>query len=187
MRTLERIHIGRRTLLKAGVAVCASALFPTSLLAGRRGYFKEKRLAFYNLHTGETLKCPYYREGRYLPDALEKINYLLRDHRSGDIKSIDRGLLDLLFRLSRKLRTGSPFHVISGYRSPATNAMLRRNGSGVSKNSLHMQGQAIDIRLSDVDLGVLRKAAVRLKAGGVGFYPRSNFVHVDVGPVRYWS
>jgi uncharacterized protein YcbK (DUF882 family) len=114
----------------------------------------------------------------------------LRDFRTGDMHQMDPGLLNLLVALTDKTETRSPFYVISGYRSPKTNALLRDEGgagTGVAKKSLHMQGQAIDIRLADVNLAYVHKAALSLGRGGVGYYPTSDFVHVDVGPVRQWS
>jgi uncharacterized protein YcbK (DUF882 family) len=133
------------------------------------------------------LEATYWEHGRYLPDALSEINYVLRDHRSGAVTDIEPGLLDLLHLLRSRLDARVPFHIISGYRSPETNAMLRRNGSGgVAKRSLHMQGKAVDVRVPGLELGHLRKVAMDARAGGVGYYPRSAFVHIDVGRVRYW-
>jgi uncharacterized protein YcbK (DUF882 family) len=111
---------------------------------------------------------------------------VLRDHRTDEVAEMDPRLLDLLFNLQGKLGASTPFHVISGYRSPRSNAMLVAKGGGVAKKSLHMQGKAIDIRLPGRELADLRKAALGLKAGGVGYYPKSDFVHVDVGRVRHW-
>lgn len=122
----------------------------------------------------------------YLPDALAAVNHFLRDFRTGDEHPIDPSLLDLLHRLTGLTNSQRPFEVISGYRSPATNAMLRLRSEGVAGSSLHMVGQAIDIRLADVPLPTLRAAALSIKGGGVGYYPRSNFVHVDTGRVRLW-
>jgi uncharacterized protein YcbK (DUF882 family) len=124
-----------------------------------------------------------------VPAALSSVNTLLRDFRVNQVKPIDPELLDVLFELNGTLATAQPFHVISGYRSPQTNNMLHERGgakSGVATHSLHMEGKAIDIRVPGVQLEHLRDAAKSLKAGGVGFYPGSNFVHVDTGRVRYW-
>lgn len=143
-------------------------------------------LSFEHLHTGERLGVEYFRGGTYLPDALGSINHLLRDFRTGDEHVIDERLLDLLHELNAVTESGRPFQVISGYRSPVTNQMLHRQSEGVASHSLHMQGQAIDIRLVDVPLPRLRAAALALHRGGVGFYPASNFVHVDTGRVRTW-
>ena len=146
----------------------------------------ERSLWFYNTHTKETLKTVYWIDGQYMPSALESINYILRDHRTNEIMPIDTDLLDLLHEISEKVEAREPFHIISGYRSPESNKLLRKNGNGVAKKSLHLQGKAVDIRLPGCSLPLLRETAMELKAGGVGYYPRSNFIHVDVGRVRYW-
>lgn len=145
-----------------------------------------RSLRFDHTHTGERLSIDYFGTGGYDADALQAINYFLRDFRTNDVHTIDAGLLDLLHRLATVTESRQPFQVISGYRSPRTNAALRQRSEGVAAGSLHMQGQAIDIRLGDVPLPRLRAAALALKGGGVGFYPASNFVHVDVGRVRFW-
>jgi uncharacterized protein YcbK (DUF882 family) len=169
--------------LAAGGAAFLSA---PAVFASKRGSF-ERTLSFFNLHTGETLKRTYWADGHYDPQALREINHLLRDHRTGEVATIDRALLDLLTRLGDRLETSTPFEVISGYRSPKTNEMLRQTGGGgVAKKSYHMQGMAIDVALKDRGLKQLRQAALDLRAGGVGYYPKSGFVHVDVGDVRSW-
>ena len=140
-------------------------------------------------HTREKMSIAYALNGQYQADALAKLNHLLRDFRTNEKKPIDPKLFDLLHELSATLGTDAPFHIISGYRSPVTNSMLRQRGgshTGVATQSLHMVGKAIDIRLPDVKLKNLREAAASLKRGGVGYYPSSNFVHVDTGRVRYW-
>ena len=184
----DKNGFSRRDFLKLGAVAAFAAAAPVHALAAvdanRR--LTPRVLKFYNLHTRERLAVCYCREGNYLPAALKKINHILRDHRSGDIKPIDTGLLDLLHALSSQLTADSPFHIISGYRSPATNKKLRRKSRGVASRSLHMLGKAIDIRLPDIDTRRLRDAAVRLESGGVGYYARSDFVHIDVGRVRYW-
>jgi uncharacterized protein YcbK (DUF882 family) len=154
-----------------------------TLLAANRDV---RALTFVHTHTGEKLSVEYAQGDQYLPDALDTVNHFLRDFRTGDVHAIDRGLLDLLHGLTRLTDTTRPFQVISGYRSPGTNAMLRRASEGVAGRSLHMQGQAIDIRLADVPLAKLRTAALAVGRGGVGFYPASDFVHVDTGRVRHW-
>jgi uncharacterized protein YcbK (DUF882 family) len=145
-----------------------------------------RALDFRHLHTGERLSVDYAVAGRYDVEALAAVNHLLRDFRTGDVHAIDPRLLDLLHALAGSIEASAPFDVISGYRSPATNAALRRRSEGVAAHSLHMVGQAIDIRLADVPLTRLRAAAVDLGRGGVGYYPASNFVHVDTGRVRRW-
>jgi uncharacterized protein YcbK (DUF882 family) len=145
-----------------------------------------RKLAFYNIHTKEFVETCYYANGEYLASGLARINRVLRDHRTGDVVSMDTQLLDTLYAIRSKLNECSTFSVISGYRSPATNAMLRRVTSGVAKNSYHMQGKAIDVRLGGCPTEKLRDACIQERAGGVGYYPKSNFVHVDMGPVRCW-
>jgi uncharacterized protein YcbK (DUF882 family) len=122
----------------------------------------------------------------YLPQALRDINHILRDHRTGEKKEIDTYLLDLLFTLQQKLESRGPFHIISGYRSRGTNSLLRMTSKGIAKNSLHTDGKAVDIRLPGYDLKRVRHAALDLQLGGVGYYPLSDFVHLDVGRVRSW-
>jgi uncharacterized protein YcbK (DUF882 family) len=143
-------------------------------------------LGFRNLHTGETVDVIYGADGQLNQGALREIDWVLRDFRSGEARPIDRRLLDLLWRLRSALDTTEPYEVISGYRSPGTNAMLRREGRGVSRASLHMRGMAIDVRVPDRSLAAVRDAALTLRLGGVGYYPASDFVHVDVGRVRFW-
>lgn len=146
-----------------------------------------RTLAFDHTHTGERIALIYAFDGRYVPDALDAFNHLLRDHYSGAVGMIDPQLFDLLFRLRQVLGRDDAFQVISGYRCPATNAMLQATrGGGVARRSLHMDGRAIDIRLAGVPVTDLRDAALSLALGGVGFYPREQFVHVDTGRVRSW-
>lgn len=148
-----------------------------------------RAVSFVHTHTRERMEIEYCLGGQYQADALSKLNHLLRDFRTGQEKAIDPKLFDLLHELSMALGTEAPFHIISGYRSPVTNAILQSRGgahTGVASKSLHMVGKAIDIRLPDVKLKNVREAAASLKRGGVGYYPSSNFVHVDTGRVRYW-
>lgn len=148
--------------------------------------FEHKALAFEHVHTGDKLKLTYFERGRYIKEALHEINYLLRDYRTDDIYPIDIGLLDQLFILKQTLAVNKPFHIISGYRSPATNAQLRKHSHGVAEHSFHMQGKAIDIRLEGLSSKTIRNAALKLAQGGVGYYPRDNFVHLDTGRFRTW-
>ena len=180
------ISHARRDLFKLGVGLAVSTV-PGLATASALVNAPSRQVAFHNLHTGESLDAVYWEEGRYMSGALAEVNHVLRDYRSGDVHPIDPRLLDLLDSLSTRLETKGPFHVISGYRSPKTNAMLHARSSGVASKSLHMKGLAIDIRLADVDLARLHKAALSLRAGGVGYYPYEQFVHVDVGPVRQWG
>lgn len=180
----------RRAFFGLGALATAAMLAPSHALAApapaRR---RERVLSFFNTHTGERLRTAYCCDGEYQPEALAAINHILRDFRQNEVKPIDVGLLDLLHELSGTLDADTPFHVISGYRSPSTNTLLRQRGgnhTGVASRSLHMLGKAIDIRVPGVRLDHLRGAARSLKLGGVGYYPSSNFVHVDTGRVRYW-
>lgn len=144
-------------------------------------------LGFAHTHTGERLQLAYAQGLRYFDDAVAALNRLLRDHYTGEVGRMDPQLFDLLHRLRHALGAAASFEVISAYRSPATNARLRQTrGGGVARHSLHMDGRAIDVRLPGVALADLRDAARELRAGGVGFYPRENFVHIDTGPVRHW-
>jgi uncharacterized protein YcbK (DUF882 family) len=145
-----------------------------------------RRLDFYNTHTGESLSAVYWEGGRYLKDGLATIDYALRDFRTDQVRSIDPQLLDLVHRLRVVLACDGPVHVISGYRSPATNAMLARRSRSVAKNSYHVKGMAIDLRLPERQLKDVHAAALALAGGGVGYYPKSDFVHMDTGPVRTW-
>lgn len=145
-----------------------------------------RKVSLYNLHTLESAEIVYKEKGQIIPDALAQVNMVLRDYRNNEIKQMDVALLDLLDELSRKLEINVPFNVISGYRSPQTNAMLHERSSGVAKRSLHMEGKAIDIRVPNVALTHLRNVAKEMGRGGVGFYASDNFVHVDTGRVRYW-
>ena len=176
-------HARRHFLGLAAAAV--TGLIAASALALPRGPAR-RALAFHNLHTGESLDLVYWAEGRYLPGAKSRIDHLLRDFRTDTVHPIDPKLLDLLAALRRRLRSSRPYLVISGYRSPETNAMLHAATEGVATNSLHMVGQAIDIRIPGRSLSTLHRAALAMRAGGVGYYPHSDFIHVDVGRLRRW-
>lgn len=160
--------------------------FPNIVLSRPVPADRERALAFYNLHTGERLKAVFWAGGTYVPAGLSAIDSFMRDFRTGEIKRIDPRLLDLLYRLTRHLETREQIHLISGYRSPETNAMLRKHSRGVALHSLHMEGQAADIRIPGRSLEHLRRAALALNGGGVGFYPRLDFVHMDTGRPRQW-
>jgi uncharacterized protein YcbK (DUF882 family) len=146
----------------------------------------EKAVALYNTHTGESVNAVYWFRGQYLPEAMSAVDRVLRDHRTDEIKPIDPQLLDLLHAISGELECSHPFYVISAYRSPTTNAFLRFMSRRVAEHSLHMDGKAIDLRIPGWASDAVRRVAMELRMGGVGYYPRANFVHVDVGPVRYW-
>jgi len=177
--------VTRRRLLGFGLAATAVGLMPQFAEAALPNS-GNRTLAFYNTHTGETLKATYWANGRYDKGAMKDINFILRDHRNNEVIEIDPHLLDLLTELHRRTGSRKPFEIVCGYRSPATNAMLAAMSSGVARNSLHMQGKAIDIRVADLSTKALRNTAMALQAGGVGYYPRSDFVHVDTGKVRHW-
>lgn len=146
-----------------------------------------RQLELEHTHTGESLSVVYAIGNQFVPEALTTLNRFLRDHYSGEIGRIDPQLFELLFRTRRELGSDQPFQVISGYRCAATNSTLRdTRGGGVARRSLHMEGKAIDIRIPGVPLADLRDAATAQQTGGVGFYPREKFVHIDTGRVRYW-
>lgn len=145
-----------------------------------------RRLRFLHTHTGEKLDLVYHEAGKYLPEALAELDYLLRDFRSDELTSMDPALLDFLHMAQQRLGSRGTFEIISAYRSPTTNEMLRRRGGGVAKRSLHLRGKAMDVRLTDADTRDLRRAARQLARGGVGYYARSDFVHLDTGRVRWW-
>lgn len=176
--------MGRRGVLQLGLAGIASLAASPALAALDPA--PERKLSLHNLHTGENVNTTFWADGRFQADALREIDFVLRDFRTGDVAEIDPELLVLLNRISSKTGIDKPFQVISGYRSPKTNAALARNSSGVAKHSLHMKGMAIDIRVPGMNLRDLRNIARSFKAGGVGYYPKSNFIHVDTGRVRYW-
>jgi len=181
-------HPARRLFLRhsARLAMVGAA---GTLAAGRvlASSPEVRSLALDHTHTGERLALVYAEGNRYVPEALNKLNHFLRDHYSGDVGVIDPQLFDLLHRMTTALGARQSFQVISGYRCPVTNEKLRNTrGGGVATRSLHMDGKAIDIRLPGVPLGELRDVALSLRAGGVGFYPREEFVHVDTGRVRSW-
>ena len=177
--------VRRRDLIRfgaaAGLAAVAAPAWANSL-----DVWEPRRAILDNLHTGETFNEVYFANGSYLPDALAEATRVMRDWRTGDEHFIDPGLFDALHAIRGRLETHAPFQIISGYRSPKTNAMLHKRSDGVAQNSQHVLGKAIDVRLPGVELANLRDAALDVSAGGVGYYPYSNFVHVDTGRVRQW-
>ena len=176
----------RRFLVLGAAALALPILSRLPAFAEPAPLPPDRDLSLYNIHTGELAAVEYCRSGRLVVPSLETINHVLRDHRTGEMKDIDVRLLDLLNALSRKITADRTFHVISGYRSPRTNAFLRANGRGVAEHSLHLLGRAVDIRVPGLGLQDLYRAAVSLRGGGVGIYPASDFIHVDVGRVRTW-
>lgn len=174
----------RKVLLGlGGLAVCSV----TSMkVQASQSLARVRELSLYNIHTRENCQENYWIDGLYQDDALNSFSHLLRDHRQNLAAPMDKGLYDLLYKLNRTLNVSEQFHVISGYRSPKTNQMLANKSSAVATKSYHMRGMAIDIAIPDVKLSHLRDAAISLQLGGVGYYPKSGFIHVDTGPVRIW-
>jgi uncharacterized protein YcbK (DUF882 family) len=166
----------------------ANVLVPAhaTTAAAPRAPANARQLSFVNTHTGDTFSDAYWLNGDYVPDAMAAINHVMRDHRSGEAHAMDPRLLDQLHTLKGLVSASAPFQIISGYRSPATNAALHANSNGVATRSLHMDGRAIDIRVRGVELARLRDAALGMTAGGVGYYEASDFIHVDTGRVRRW-
>jgi uncharacterized protein YcbK (DUF882 family) len=185
------LGLSRRALLRTGgAAVLTASLARPALAAPAIIGLRDtgaRTLSFNCYNTGESLKpTTYWADGKYIPDALAEINYALRDDRSGEVFPIAPKVLDLVHQIGRKLDTSCHFEVYSGYRSPKTNAMLRRMNSEVAAHSLHMEGEAVDITLPGRSLKQLHQAALSMRAGGVGYYPDADFLHVDVGRVRQW-
>jgi uncharacterized protein YcbK (DUF882 family) len=183
-------HIGvtRRGLLGA---FAATALIAAPTYTNAFGLLKGagdiRRIRMYSGRTGESIDTIYWIEGEYIPEVLKEINYFMRDWRSGDTIKIDPRNVDIMAASHRLMDVSEPYMLLSGYRSPATNAMLRSKSRGVAKHSLHMVGQAADLRLKSRSVGQMAKAAAACSSGGVGKYSRSNFVHMDCGPVRSWG
>jgi uncharacterized protein YcbK (DUF882 family) len=176
-------QLPRRSLLAAGLATGVGILArPLAALAEAPA----RKLAVLNLHTGERLEASYWEAGSYLPDALVAFDKVLRDHRTGEVHAIAPNLLDLAVALLHRLDVRETVQIISGYRSPQSNAALHAASSGVATRSLHMEGKALDVRIPGVPLARLRDVALSLQGGGVGYYPSSDFVHVDVGRIRRW-
>jgi uncharacterized protein YcbK (DUF882 family) len=174
--------VNRRIFLGAALAAASAPAF------ARRTADTPRVLSFHHLHTDERLTLTYRKGDHYQRSALARLNHFLRDFRTGDLTTIDPQLFDMLFDIQQSLgHNDGVFEIVSGYRSPKTNAMLSRTSSGVAKRSLHMSGKAIDIRRSDMPTRSIRDAALRLGKGGVGYYSRSDFVHLDTGAVRQWG
>lgn len=191
---MDNTGASRRDVLKFGLyATCGSLLLPAGIGSAEAAAFKgnnvrngARHISFRNTHTGESFSGVYRVGNKYLPDAFDKINYVLRDFRTGDVFPIDPRLMDIIHSVHEMTGSSAPYDVISGYRSPKTNAMLRKASSGVAKKSLHMSGRAIDVRLPDFATTRIRDLAKSIQAGGVGYYSKSNFVHMDTGSVRSW-
>jgi len=181
-------HLSRRRFLRQACSITLAGSLPVlsaPALAGLR--LPERTVTLDHTHTLERIHLIYAQGDQYLPPALGRLNTFLRDHYSGSIGHMDPTLYDLLTRIRNQFKVEQPFQIISGYRDPDTNERLRTTrGGGVAKHSLHMDGKALDIRLPGVPLDELRDAALSLKAGGVGYYPHEQFVHIDTGRVRHW-
>ena len=182
----------RRSFLKSS-AVLASVLAAPAIVraapAAAASPFAmphERTLRLYNTHTGESLRTVFWAEGQFVPDAMADINKLLRDHRNNQVAQMDPKLLFLLDQVSNAVGGDSAVHIISGYRSPASNQLLAETTNGVAKHSMHLDGKAIDVRIPGRDLASLHKAALHAGGGGVGYYPDSQFVHMDTGRLRHW-
>lgn len=180
--------ISRRALLGAFAATVVTAAPTYTNAAGfLRGAGDIRRLQMYSGRTGERIDMIYWIEGQYIADAIEEITYFMRDWRNNQVKKIDVRTIDIMTAAHNLMDANEPYTLISGYRSPQTNAMLRSRSSGVAKNSRHLRGEAADLRLSSRSVSQMARAAAACKAGGVGRYSRSNFVHMDCGPVRSWG
>jgi uncharacterized protein YcbK (DUF882 family) len=177
--------VSRRSLIAGGIS--AAILASIKPAAAAVAPLKDRTLHLYHRQTGEFFKDTFFQEGRYVADALDRVNWLMRDWHTDQTKSIDPALLDLLYNVGNSVDAATPFEILSGYRTPETNAALRRHGVRAASNSYHMVGQAVDITLPGVSLRNMRKAALSLGLGGVGYYPYSGFIHVDTGDVRQWK
>jgi uncharacterized protein YcbK (DUF882 family) len=183
---LARHSLSRRRLLHLGVLAAASCVPCPVVALERTAQHYERSLAVYNVHTGESLSTVYWVKGSYVPEALGEVSYILRDHHSNQVKPIDPQLLDLLYTIDTIVGLRDALHVLSAYRAPATNAMLRQYHTGVAAQSMHTEGKAVDVRFFGRALPMVQRLATALQWGGVGYYPRASFVHLDTGPVRCW-
>ncbi|MBY0293279.1 MAG: DUF882 domain-containing protein [Alphaproteobacteria bacterium] len=188
---MSEVTVSRRKFLflaSSLIVVAATPSLAVSVLSKKRPQFSSRKLSLYNIHLKEEFEGIYWREGSYDEKALLRLNHLLRDRRSNEKCQMDARLFDALHRLQSTLGTQDPYHVVCGYRSKKTNAALHKKSKGVAKNSLHVQGKAIDLRLEHMALKDLSQAARSLKVGGVGYYPKSNFVHLDIRPKpAFWT
>jgi uncharacterized protein YcbK (DUF882 family) len=179
---MSRKIMDRRTFLRTAVATSVSVKAMGAPAETQRA----RSLFFIHTHTGERVSETYYDNGAYVVESLNRIHHLLRDFRTDEVHAIDVRVLDILHDLQAMTGHDAPYEIISGYRSPKTNAALRRSSTGVAEHSFHMQGRAIDVRLSGYATRELHALARTMGRGGVGFYPRSDFIHLDSGPVRFW-
>lgn len=183
---LKRAVQRRHFILGMG-ALAAAGMVPGKSRASNAEVKERRILQLHNLHTDEFCESCFWANGKYQKGELHKLDLNLRDHRSGEVTTMDRALYEQLYFLQTTLGAEQGFEIISGYRSPASNELLRQNSSGVAKNSYHTRGQAIDIRMPGVALERLHELALSMQAGGVGYYPGSQFIHIDTGPVRSWN
>lgn len=184
--------VGRRGFLTFGLAALTAATVPPLLLSPTTAEAAPllgasvRRLALHNVNTGDHFDDVYWANGTYRPEALRKLDVLLRDHRAHQVCRTDPRLFDVLWQVRQKLDTTEAYRVVCGYRSRKTNALARRRTRGVAKESYHTRGMAVDVVLPERSLKAIAQQAMALEMGGVGYYPRSGFVHMDVGPVRHW-
>ena len=176
----------RRSFLKSSALLASALSVPAIARAAPAAAPYERSLRMYNTHTGESLRAVYWAEGKFVPEAMTDINKLLRDHRNNKVAQMDPKLLFLLDQVSTAVGANSTIHIISGYRSPESNHLLAETTNGVAKHSMHLEAKAIDVRIPGRDLAVLHKAALQAGGGGVGYYPDSQFVHMDTGRLRHW-
>jgi uncharacterized protein YcbK (DUF882 family) len=188
MTNMKLTGVSRRGLLGAFAATAlVAAPTYTSAFGLLKGAGDIRRIRMYSGRTGESIDTIYWVEGEYIPEVVKEVNHFMRDWRTDDVVGMDPRNFDIMAAAHRLMDTNEPYMLLSGYRSPQTNAMLRSHSKGVAKNSLHMKGQAADLRLQSRSVGQMAKAALACSAGGVGKYPRSDFVHMDCGPVRTWG
>jgi uncharacterized protein YcbK (DUF882 family) len=178
----------RRRFLHRASRIGTASIIPSMALPVRSESRETRTLKLAHTHTGEHINLVYVEGGRYVPEALRALNHFLRDHYSGVVGAIDPKVFDVMHRVQDLIEGAQTFEIISGFRDADTNARLRATrGGGVARHSLHMDGRAIDVRLPGVSLNILRDAALSLRTGGVGYYAREKFVHLDIGPVRNWG
>ena len=188
MADMTKLGVTRRGVLGVFAATLAVAAPTYSNAFGLlRGAGDVRRIRMYSGRTGESIDTIYWIEGEYIPEVIKEINHFMRDWRSNDQIKYDLRTIDIMAAAHSLMDVSEPYMMLSGYRSPATNAMLRSKSGGVARNSLHMKGQAADLRLKSRSVGQMAKAAEACASGGVGRYSRSNFVHMDCGPVRHWT
>jgi uncharacterized protein YcbK (DUF882 family) len=180
-------NMTRRRFLSFAAWGATAAVFPRVARASTQAPALVRRVALHNLHPGESLTTIYWERGAYVPAAFEEISTILRDHRTGEARQMAPGLIDLAHELTACLGTAQPVQIVSGYRSPATNALLHAGDPGkVALNSLHLTGEALDLCIESRSLSTVYAAALSLHRGGVGYYPATGFVHVDIGRPRTW-